>query len=147
MSHDLLELLRARNGLCAVFVELLLARRDGAPDMEARLVRADSAVRHYLANTLDVFGYEDLVLARLWAERGDTTRALASLRLYRYGFCCHWTAATGAREEGRLAALQGHTARAIRAYRRYLDLRRDARPELVPQRDSVQAALALLERR
>ena len=51
------------------------------------------------------------------------------------------------REEGRLAALVGDTAAAIRAYRRYLDFRRDAEPSLIPQRDSVRAELARLERR
>ena len=51
------------------------------------------------------------------------------------------------REEGRLAALAGDTAGAIRVYRRYLLLRQDAEPALTPQRDSVRAALALLERR
>jgi len=50
------------------------------------------------------------------------------------------------REEGRLAAALGETDRAIEAYRRYLDYYKDAEPALVPQRDSVRAALGRLIR-
>jgi hypothetical protein len=48
------------------------------------------------------------------------------------------------REEGRLAAVTGDTSGAVRAYRHYLALRADPDPELVPQRDSVRAALDTL---
>jgi hypothetical protein len=46
-----------------------------------------------------------------------------------------------ARLEGNLAALAGDKPTAIRAYRRYLMLRKDPEPSMVPQRDSVVAAL------
>ncbi len=59
----------------------------------------------------------------------------------------HLTAATSARHEGRLAAQLGDTSGAVRAYRRYLAMRRDAEPVLHAQRDSVRAELARLERR
>ena len=48
------------------------------------------------------------------------------------------------REEGRLAALAGDRAGAIRAFQRYLDLRPDPDPELKPQVDAVRAELARL---
>jgi len=48
------------------------------------------------------------------------------------------------KEEGRLAESVGDTSGAITAYRRYLALRMDPDPSLVPQRDSVRAALAAL---
>ena len=48
------------------------------------------------------------------------------------------------REEGRLAEATGDTAGAMRAYRHYLALRADPEQALVPQRDSVRAALGAL---
>jgi hypothetical protein len=51
------------------------------------------------------------------------------------------------RMEGRLAALAGDTTGAVHAYRRYLELTTNAEPVIVPQRDSVRAELARLERR
>ena len=49
------------------------------------------------------------------------------------------------REEGRLAALTGDTAGAMRAYRHYLGLRYDPEPRLVPQVEWVRRELARLE--
>ena len=50
------------------------------------------------------------------------------------------------REEGRLAALLGDTAGAIRAYRHYLVLRSAPEPKLKAQADSVRRELAALMR-
>jgi hypothetical protein len=46
------------------------------------------------------------------------------------------------RQEGRLAVLVGDTAAAVKAYEKYLNLRADPEPPLIPQRDSVRAELA-----
>ena len=46
--------------------------------------------------------------------------------------------------EGRLAARVGDRSGAILAYQRYLILRRDPEPSLIPQRDSVVAELSAL---
>jgi hypothetical protein len=51
------------------------------------------------------------------------------------------------REEGRLAALAGDTAGAIRAYDEYLVMRTHPDPPFQPQRDSVIAERAALKRR
>jgi hypothetical protein len=48
------------------------------------------------------------------------------------------------REEGRLAALAGDPAGAIRAYSHYLALRYNPEPSLKPQVDQVRAELARL---
>jgi hypothetical protein len=48
------------------------------------------------------------------------------------------------RERGRLAALTGDTARAIREYRHYLTLRYDPEPELAAEVEEVRRALAEL---
>jgi hypothetical protein len=68
------------------------------------------------------------------------------MRVRAWGFSNLPGEAVRSREEGRLAALDGDTAGAVRAYRRYLALRREAEPSLVPQRDSVQAEVTRLTR-
>ena len=50
------------------------------------------------------------------------------------------------REEGRLAALVGDTAGAIRAYRHFLALRESPEPALLPETARVREALAAIER-
>jgi len=50
----------------------------------------------------------------------------------------------GLRDQGRLAALAGNREEAIRAYERYLSIRWNPEPALVPQRDSVKTELAAL---
>jgi hypothetical protein len=92
--------------------------------------------------------WQNLVLARLWQERGDTARALAAVRRRAYNEGSPpWALAASLREEGRLAGVTGDSSGALRAYRHYLILRADPDPVLIPQRDSVRAELARLERR
>jgi TPR repeat protein len=92
--------------------------------------------------------WQNLVLARLWQARGDTARALAAVRrrIYNQG-APPWALGASLREEGRLAGVTGDSSGAVRAYRHYLVLRSDPDPALIPQRDSVRAELARLERR
>jgi len=52
---------------------------------------------------------------------------------------------TQLREEGRLAALVGDTAAAVRAYRHYLALRNDPEPVLRPEVERIRAELERLE--
>jgi hypothetical protein len=49
------------------------------------------------------------------------------------------------REEGRLSALTGDTAAAMRAYRHYLGLRYDPEPRLRPEVERVRRELAMLQ--
>jgi hypothetical protein len=86
------------------------------------------------------------VAARLHEQRGEPEAALRALR--RRTFDLFWSTeyVRYHREEGRLAALTGDRAGAIAAYNRYLRLRFDPEPRLRPQRDSVLAELAALER-
>ncbi len=133
-------------------IEALRSRPAEVPELTLRL---DSLVRWSIANSVfdplhitTVLG-SDLLLSVAWERLGDRRRALAALQL------CVCTGidptpsplAPRLRRVGRLAAQLGDTASAVRAYRRYLMLRRDADPVLIPERDSVQAALARLERR
>jgi hypothetical protein len=55
-----------------------------------------------------------------------------------------WSLPSFLRQEGRLAALAGDSAGALRAYDGYLTLRTAPDPALRPQRDSVVAERATL---
>ena len=111
-------------------------RRD--PAAERLVDRADSANKGYDGN--DWRGQE---IARLYQKQGriDQALRLTRRRWSSLGMPSPGMNAEYARMEGNLAALAGDKANAIRAYRRYLMLRSDPEPSMVPQRDSVVAAL------
>ncbi|HET8624124.1 MAG TPA: serine/threonine-protein kinase [Gemmatimonadales bacterium] len=88
----------------------------------------------------------NLVAARLHSARGAPDAALQALRRRIYDFLWIPAYVTYYREEGRLAALTGDRAGAVRAYQRYLRIRADPEPRLRPQRDSVLGELQALER-
>jgi hypothetical protein len=92
-------------------------------------------------------GFEGLVLARLWATRGDYRRALGAIRLREEGILSTASTFASLRAEGPLAEQAADTTGAIRAYRRFLRMRGDPEPELRAQRDSAIAAIVRLERR
>lgn len=122
-----------------------MAETAGASGFDGAVARFDSVHR---SRPWDSDGHSSLALARAYAARGDVASALAAGRrqTFRQGIPPYWLAAL-LREEGRLAALTGDTAGAVRAYRHYLTLRPDPEPSLVPQRDSVRAELGRLEGR
>jgi tetratricopeptide (TPR) repeat protein len=129
---------------CTAMAELMLAWRDSAPDLATRLESADSMVRRRMTPALHQ-GYENVILAKIWEDQGNRRRALSAIRLYPFGAQAYFVA-WRLREEGRLAAALGQVDRAIESYRRYLELRKNAEPSLVPQRDSVRVAMARLVR-
>jgi hypothetical protein len=94
----------------------------------------------------ELFSYGNLVAARLHEEAGDTAGALAAVRRRLIGIAFYPHYVRYRREEGRLAALQGDTASAIRAYRHYLALRSAPEPRLRAQADTVRSELAALLR-
>ena len=127
---------------------LLEASERRSADARARALELDSALRWAIVNGTGenfTFPFQNLILARVWERLGEPARALAAVRLRELHQMWFWACIE--REEGRLAALLGDTATAIRSYRRYLRFRRDADPIFIPQRDSVVAELARLERR
>jgi tetratricopeptide (TPR) repeat protein len=129
---------------------VMQALRSRRPDLRAKTMHLDSIVRWSVANEdrSGAVGYEGLLLSAAWEASGDPARALAAVHLLDiFTLNTVYLLAPELRREGRLAAQLGDTTRAIRAYRRYLMLRRDADPALISERDSVAAALARLERR
>jgi hypothetical protein len=92
-------------------------------------------------------GFEDFVnleVARLRERQGDLRAALAAVRRRPYAYHLTDYLAAHLRAEGRLAALTGDSAGAVRAYRHYLALRSDAEPSVRPSVDSVRAELTKL---
>ncbi len=87
-------------------------------------------------------------IARLREAQGDIPRALAAIRRRESNYypAYLWTLPAFLREEGRLAALAGDTAGARRAYDQYLVTRTRPDPPFQPQRDSVIAERAALNR-
>jgi serine/threonine-protein kinase len=111
----------------------LEALRSGAgptPELE----RLDSLMREGVFMEMPV---ANLVLARRFAARGEDARALAAVRrrVYNHNPGIAMLYPAYLQEEGRLAALTGDTAGAIKAYQHYLTLR--DRPDPGPMGEEV----------
>jgi hypothetical protein len=132
-------------GVWAMIVAAQLAAREGSPSAGEHLRQLDSALVDAPDEPGDAWGYGNLISARLHERRGEYAAALAAIRaqpdagVEPVGVALH-------RDGGRIAALAGDTAGAIREYERYLRIRGEAEPRLQPQVDSVRAALAELKR-
>jgi hypothetical protein len=128
----------------ALILEAQLAAAEGQPDADDLLRRLDSALADPVGMTWTTYG--NLVAARLHEQRGEVPAALAAVRRRYYGIATFPHYVTFLRHEGRLAALTGDRAGAIRAYRHYLALRGEAEPAVQPQVRQVRAELEALER-
>jgi len=157
--------LRAQTGLpyplpvCAGLIDVLDAMVVRG-DVHSAVLSLDSVVRpaptpYWLPDENrapwdGTFGLDNLVLARMLLQFGDSAAALAASR--RRIYHGDWQIGGHAdllldflREEGRLAAMTGDRAGAIRAYQHYLALRED--PDYAPwrqERDEVRRELAAL---
>jgi hypothetical protein len=90
--------------------------------------------------------FANLTIARLREAQGNIPAALAAIRRREVDYfpAYLWSLPAFLRQEGRLAALAGDTAGAVRAYDQYLTLRTNPDPPSRPQRDSVVAEHAAL---
>ncbi|HXI22149.1 MAG TPA: hypothetical protein VNH46_13735, partial [Gemmatimonadales bacterium] len=135
----------------ARLIDVLVTEAEGG-DLHAALLRMDSVVR---ALPLPIgrqqwdplpAEVQNLLLARMLGRYGEPGRALAAARRRIYRAAVNYPDALPEylREEGRLAALVGDTAGAIRAYRHYLALRENPDPPWRAPWDSVRAELAVM---
>jgi hypothetical protein len=129
-----------RSPTCPTAIEAMLAvdSNDGGAAVE----RLDSLLS---INVSDASF--NLILARIREYQGDHGAALAAVRRNAYaGIAVNSQLAHPfmLREEGRLAAIVGDTAGAIRAYDHYLAIRTDPDPAVQPEVDEVRRALAEL---
>jgi tetratricopeptide (TPR) repeat protein len=127
---------------CAALVEGMLAVRSGAADADSRLARLDSLLLSGAPS--EVTAYGNLILARLYAERGNVRRALAAVRRRSYMDTWPPYLAEQVREEGRLAANAGDMDAAADAYRHYLALRANPDSVLRSEVESIRGELQKL---
>ena len=134
--------------VCAAVLDAQVAAAERRRDAGAALGYLDSLLRTGPVTNPYILLAANVTAARLYEARGELEGALAAVRRHAYAPDAWGTTglSTYFREEGRLAALAGDTAAAVRAYRHYLALRSDPEPRLVPQAMRVHAALDSLER-
>jgi tetratricopeptide (TPR) repeat protein len=139
--------------VCVLLLQALLESRTSVAAARPSLERLDSLMRDGPPWYGGPAGLAPVVLAnftvaRLREAQGNYPAALAAIRRREVNYFPPylWSLPAFLRQEGRLAALAGDTAGAIRAYDAYLTLRTDPDPPLKPQRDSVVAERALLTR-
>ncbi len=111
---------------------------------DSALARLDTLVT--IGNVNIFMGFEHRVLSRIYEARGDTARAVRAIQYYPRDYGGAWSAPTQ-REAGRLFLMAKDTARAIAAYERYLELRTEAQPPIIAERDSIRALVGRLTRR
>ena len=145
VAADEADLRRSGALVCAEGLSLGRALRiENVPD--SLLLHADSVILTLSAlYVVGTSGFERFYVAEAWKRRGDYRRALKAIRARATFQGQEWTVANDNRLEGWLAAVVGDTVGARWAYRRYLQVRSDPEPRLVPQRDSVRAELARLK--
>jgi len=111
---------------------------------DSAVTRLDSLATNVAFGTF--LGFEHRLLARIYESRGDTARAVRAIKLHPYDYGGPWTAPTH-REAGRLFLMAKDTARAIEEYQRFLELRTEAQPPLIAERDSIKAIVSRLKNR
>ncbi len=133
---------------CATLLDAMRASGLGLPGAREKVAAADSVAGEFIfvICCYERLGDANIQIARLWERQGDLHAALRAVarRAERFGRAPLYMS-TFLREEGRLAALTGDTARAVRAYRHYLAYRDNPQASLKPAVDSVRRELAALE--
>jgi hypothetical protein len=122
-------------------LEAILASETGRSNAGRVLEHLDSLARQ---GCCAVPHYTNLVIARLRERAGDLPGALRAARRARWVLPPEYLSAS-LREEGRLAALMGDRAAAIRAYRHFLVLQDSAEASRRDEVERVRAELTLLE--
>jgi tRNA A-37 threonylcarbamoyl transferase component Bud32/tetratricopeptide (TPR) repeat protein len=140
LPHDSPISVSQHAALCAALLDATRATALRLPDARSKLEQADAAARTYIFLPSLPAMAPNLVVARLAEIQGDLPLALRAVRRRGSG----WYLSTLLREEGRLAALTGDTAGAIRAYQHYLALRPNPEPEVKPEVEQVRGELAEL---
>jgi len=128
------------DSLCALVIDAVYSHQGGDASAGGALGELDSVMRLGPAATNDVESFANLVVARLYEDRGDLRSAIAAVRRRPY----QWAygpiyLSSFLYEEQRLAGLAGDTAAARSAARRYLALRTHPDPPVSGQASRVRA--------
>jgi hypothetical protein len=124
-----------------IYLDAMLASATHREDASTLLRQADSMA---LLGCCSLPHHGNLIVARLHEMAGDLPGALEAVRRQEWWYPPEYLS-TALEEEGRLGALTGDTASAIRAYRHYLALRAHPEPERRREVERVRAELAKLE--
>jgi hypothetical protein len=152
-ARDTVEVLRLASHL-SLLLDAQLGARHHRSDALARLEELDSVLLTgptyggWLTNAGTFGGFEpvaNLIAARLWHERGETARALATVRRRVVGVDPRAIYVSQVRDEARYAALVGDRDGAIRAYQHYLALRTDPEPAVRAKVNEVWTELYALQ--
>jgi tetratricopeptide (TPR) repeat protein len=116
------------DGLCVELLEAWAAHADGEPDVADRLHRLDQRLADGPPVTTGLLEQGNLILARLFEERGELAAARAAMRRHVMLPGGEVFGSVMLREQGRLASLMGDRTAAARAYQVYLVLQADPQP-------------------
>ena len=138
--------------VCESLIQVLAEGPPSVGEKRPTLDRLDALMqrgpRGFLGGAADFVptAFANFTIARMREAQGDLPRALAAIRRREVDYfpAYMWSLAAFLRQEGRLAALAGDGAGAMRAYDAYLSLRTAPDAPLRPQRDSVVAERAVL---
>ncbi len=133
--------------ICSALLDAQLAAAERSDRAPAALAHLDSLMRSGPQAVSWITVAAHLSTAWLFEARGDIRAALAAVRRRSYQFDRGTIGlSTFLREEGRLAAMVGDTAAAIRAYDHYLRLREKHEPAVAHEVAQVRQELAGLVR-
>jgi len=132
---------------CVLAMRAIVAVDMRRPDARGLVDRLDSLARTWVGEGFAGLSYNSII-ASLYDRLGDARAALAAhqRRPHHPNGTMMAHPADRIREEGRLRAVLGDSAGAIRAYQHYLFLRRDAEPQVQPEVHRVRTDLERLLR-
>lgn len=132
----------------ALLLEAMVQSRDGGPRARESIAAFDQLFLQGLAYGVDLYDAMVLVTADVYERLGEPETALRALERESSFDNFRWPySARFARERGRLAALTGDTARAIREYEYYTTLRSQAELRLRDELEAVRVELETLRGR
>ncbi len=135
----------ARALRCAEMLRTWHGVATGSSGSAARLARVEVSLSALGAMRRRMYPESNLVLARLLEAQGDFHGAQRVLDAMQIGTLVAYGSIV-LRERGRIALQRGDTLGAAENYRRYLAMRADPEPELLPEVQRIRVELAQLTR-
>jgi len=134
--------------ICAAVIDAELSTRSRSATSDRAVTYLDSLMKSGPSSNPYIIFAANMSLARMFERRNDPVHALAVVRRRPYVFGTWGVEGLSSllREEGRLAAITGDTAGAIKAYSQYLRLREQPERALEPAVKEVRESLERLRR-
>ena len=112
----------------------------------ARLVAAADSILRRVGHGAFNESAGNLIVARLWERLGDARRAYDATKRIETNATPVPFMSTYVRERARLASAAGDLQDAVTQYRKYVAIRAEPEPALIPDRDAARRELARLEK-